>query len=340
MIEIVVKPQDGGKKVHRFVRQLLPGVPLSGVYKMLRTGRVKRNGRRVKQDDVLRTGDQLQLYMAEADFAQSTRAVKKFGGVSRDVAIVYEDEEIVVASKPVGLLVHGTEGERKDTLVNRVQAVLFDRSLTSLGSTDTEYPPDANTQLATGDVMDGVYSVAPVHRLDRNTSGLVVFSKTSATAAELAAQISEHRLRKWYLAIVRGTLPDHGEIGLALRRERTGNRTVAVPNDDPDAKQALSRYECKATAGGTSVAKVELVSGRTHQIRAHFQEIGHPLWGDVKYGGRTDVNDSPEQHQWLHAAWIELPTGLRVHAALPVPFEQVLQRLGYTPEQLRAIEQF
>jgi 23S rRNA pseudouridine955/2504/2580 synthase len=227
-------------------------------------------------------------------------------------------------NKPVGLLVHGAGNEQKDTLVNRVLAYLYDRDPTAYQ----------------------VFAPAPVNRLDRNTSGLVIFGKTNAVTAELAQQIAAHQVSKWYLAIVRGVLPERGEINVPLSRTDRGNRTLAV---DPDAsrraaasvgKASLTRYERKATTGRTSVAKVDLVSGRTHQIRAHFERIGHPLWGDVKYGGRVSDRDGTDQHQWLHAAWMELPDGRRFHAPLPADFTAVLRRLGYTAKDLQQIETF
>ncbi len=328
MIEVVVQSTDAGKKVHRFIRQLLPGVPLSGVYKMLRTGRVKRNGKRVKSEDVLQTGDRVQLYMADADFKASTRAPKKYGGVSREVDVIYEDADILAVNKPAGLLVHGDAEEQKDTLVNRVQAFLYDRDVR-----DREAAEDRPT----------VFSVAPVHRLDRNTSGIVVFSKNAATASKLSDQIASHEVQKWYLAVVRGTIPPSGTIDAALRRE-SGNRTVVAREADERSHSALSRYTRKAAVGRTSVALVELVSGRTHQIRAHFQSIGHPLWGDVKYGGRTaamapqGASESEQEHQWLHAAWMVLPDGRRLFAPLPKEFRDTLKQLGYSDDQLRMIE--
>lgn len=327
---MVIQTADAGKKVHRFIRQLLPGVPLSGIYKMLRTGRVKRNGKRVKSEDVVQIGDRLQLYMAEADFKASTRAPRKYGGVSREVEVIYEDENIFVVNKPAGLLVHGAAGEQKDTLVNRVQAFLYDRDVRDHDAAETR---------------PTVFSVAPVHRLDRNTSGLVVFSKNAETAAKLSEEIAGHEMQKWYLAIVRGVISPTGVIDAALRRE-AGNRTVVARQSDDRGQSALSRYTRKASAGSTSVALVELVSGRTHQIRAHFQSIGHPLWGDVKYGGRTaavtaqGVSGETQEHQWLHAAWVVLADGQKLFAPLPQEFRDTLNRLGYTQEQLRVIETF
>jgi 23S rRNA pseudouridine955/2504/2580 synthase len=186
-----------------------------------------------------------------------------------------------------------------------------------------------------------------VHRLDRNTSGLVVFAKTGDASRYLAHQFADHSIRKWYIAIVRGQTPPDGVITAGLGRDRKINRTIV----SEDGKAAVTRYVRKASAGGTSVVHIELVSGRTHQIRAHFAHIGHPLWGDVKYGGwhrglaRPSVGSSPRpnasstaMHQWLHAAWLDFPDGRRLFAPLPHAFVQVLRRLGYPEDAIEAVQ--
>ena len=195
VLEFSIGPAEAGKKVQRFVRQLLPGVPLSGIHKTIRTGRVKRNGKRAKAEDVLAVGDVVRLYMAEADFAQVSKAPKKFHGVTREIDVVYEDERMLIVNKPLGLLTHGARGEHKDTLTNRVLAYLYDK----------------------GELHSRVFTPAPVNRLDRNTSGLVVFGKTHEATRELAEQLKDHRIRKWYVAVVKGMVPESGRIEPACR---------------------------------------------------------------------------------------------------------------------------
>jgi RluA family pseudouridine synthase len=310
MVEYTVGPMEAGKKVHRLVRQLLPGVPLSGIHKMIRTGRVKRNGKKAKPDDVIEAGDVIRLYMAEADFERVSKSEKKFRGISSDIEVVFEDESMLVVSKPVGLLTHGAEGEHKDTLVNRVLAYLYQK----------------------GELNQKIFTPSSVNRLDRNTSGLVVFGKTGAATRALADDIAEHRIRKWYLAIVQGTPKPAGEISAKLSRFTEVNRTVV----DNQGKSAITKYRTLVSTGRTSVVQIELVSGRTHQIRAHFSHIGHPLYGDVKYGGGRPGagRQGAEHHQWLHAAWLRLADGRLLFAPLPAPFIAKLKSLGYTNEQI------
>ncbi|MCL6637805.1 MAG: RluA family pseudouridine synthase [Alicyclobacillus sp.] len=339
MVEVHVEPLGGGKKLYRWLRQMLPGIPLSGIQKMIRTGRVRLNGKKAKPDDVVQPGDVVRLAMSADDFAQVSRPARKFAGVSSDIEVLYEDEALLAVNKPAGLLTHGAPGEYKDTLVNRVAAYLY---RTQHGDARRFLP-------------------APVHRLDRNTSGVVLFAKTAEAARTLAEDLRSHAWRKMYLALVRGVPPVRGKIDVPLARINS-QRTQVVADA---GKPAVTVYERLASAGGTSLLKVELVSGRTHQIRAHFASIGYPLWGDVKYGGgvvRGPVGQqghSPHSpavrhsatrltallgekqkvasHQWLHAWYVQLPNGRVVTAPLPAAFLHVLRHLGYTDKALQRI---
>lgn len=296
---------ESGKKLHRYIRQLLPGVPLSGIYKMIRTGRVKRNGRRAKADDVIYAGDQIQLYMDVADFARVSKHTKKFSGVPSHIDVVYEDDNLLIVNKPAGLLVHGAPGEFRDTLVNRVLAYLHRK----------------------GSLEQQVFTPAPVNRLDRNTSGIVLFGKNSDTLRQLSGDLANRRIRKWYVGVVQRALSERGEMAMPVARVEEENRTLVLNNADGNGKSAVTRFVCIARAGGTSLVGIELVSGRTHQIRAHFASVGHPLCGDVRYGGRAASMGLA--HYLLHAAWVQLADGRRWNAPLPDAFQRQLTRLGY-----------
>jgi len=311
VVEITIGQMESGKRVQRLVRQMLPRVPLSGIYKMVRTGRVKLNGKRAKADDIVSVGDVIRLYMAEADYEQVSKQEKKFSGMDSNIEVIYEDNEMIVVNKPAGLLTHGTKDEHKETLVNQVLAYLHRK----------------------GQLESKRFSPSPVHRLDRNTSGLVIFAKSGEIIRSLSMNIHGHQIEKWYLAIVKGVVASSGEVTASLDREN-GIRTVV----DTEGKPSTTIYTPLVSRDGTTVVQIQLVSGRTHQIRAHFSYIGHPLLGDVKYGGGRPIKDSHEVHQWLHAWKIKIPDGRNLVAPIPVPFREKLQQLGYNQSDIQKID--
>ncbi|MCY0869686.1 MAG: RluA family pseudouridine synthase [Firmicutes bacterium] len=272
--QIVIGAADAGKKLHRFVRQRLPGLPLSGVHKLIRVGRIRVNGHRAQPDAVLRCDDVLTLVMTADDFARIARPARRFGGVQRDVRILFEDAHIVVVDKPVGLLVHPDATEHRDTLVSRVLAMLHDR----------------------GELADNrQFLPAPVNRLDRNTSGIVVFGKDGDTLRRLAAQFATREVHKSYLALAHGRIAEAGEIDAPLSRSAEGGRTRVGA---PSGVSARTLYTPLGWARDVTLLAVSPETGRTHQIRAHLASIGHPLCGDVKYGGRAYFGVA---HHLLHA---------------------------------------
>lgn len=312
MVEHEVGRYEAGKKVHRLIRQLLPGIPLSGIYKMIRTGRVKRNGKKAKADDLIELGDVIRLYIAESDYAEVSKPTKKFGGVSAAVDVLYEDHEMVAVNKPAGLLTHGAIGEYKDTLVNRVLAYLHQK----------------------GELDSRIFSPSPVNRLDRNTSGIVLFAKSGLAARNLTSESSHQILKKYYVALVKGVISKEGQILENLQRIDDTRTEVAVKG----GKSSVTQYEPLVSHGSSTVVKIRLLSGRTHQIRAHFRHLGHPLIDDVKYGGGKAVPEGEQPiHQWLHAISIELPNGKKIDAPLPAAFLDKLRALGYTAKEMQKI---
>lgn len=311
MITRKVTASEGGKRLHRYLRSLLPNIPLGQIYKMIDQGKVRVNGKRKNQNYELASGDELTIYMEEDAFKQASPAIKKekFIGVSANIEVIYEDEELLVVNKPVGALTHPDRSEHRDTLIGRVHAYLH----------------------RNGELDSTLFQPAPANRLDRNTSGLVLIGKTAAMLHRLNQWIQQRELGKFYLTIVEGQLSGNGTIGGLLVRDEESNRTRVVrqgghsPSGASGEKEATTNYEVIRKGDRYSLVEVELISGRTHQIRTHFQSIGHSLLGDIKYGGKPFGNVN---HQILHAWRIELPDGRSFRAPLPAQFRHVLKRIG------------
>lgn len=302
MITRTVTPSESGKKLHRYLCTLMPNYPLGQIYKMIDQGKVRVNGKRKKQNYEMASGDELTIFVDEETFERSAGAEKKpkFVGIPANIDVVHEDDELLVVNKPAGLLTHPDRTEQKDTLITRVHAYLYRK-----------------------DALDSrLFLPASANRLDRNTSGLVLIGKTAGMLHKLNQWVQRREIGKYYVTIVQGRLEGKGEISSSLERDERSNRTRVSTAED--AKESMTRYEALHSASGYTLVEVDLESGRTHQIRSHFQSIGHSLLGDVKYGGRPyeGVN-----HQLLHAWRITLPDGRTFRAPPPDTFGSILRKL-------------
>jgi len=304
MINRTIKAAESGKRLHRFLRTLMPNLPLGQIYKMIDNGKVKVNGKRKNQNYELAAGDELVLYVEEDAYKEASIGQKKakYVGVNANVDVLYEDAELMVVNKPVGMLTHPDQADQKDTLINRVHAYMYRK----------------------GELDSPLFMPATANRLDRNTSGIVLVGKTAGMLHQLNQWIQKHEMQKYYLTIVEGRLTGEGEVTGELVRDEKSNRTKVAAAGTEQAKSAETRYRTVQTGNSYSLVEIELISGRTHQIRSHFQHIGHSLLGDIKYGGKRfgDVN-----HQLLHAWRIVLPDGREVKAPLPARMREVAVRL-------------
>jgi RluA family pseudouridine synthase len=303
MITRRVTTSENGKRLHRYIRNLMPNYPLGQIYKMIEQGKVRVNGKRKNQNYELQSADEVCIYVDEETFRQSAGEAKKpkFIGVHRALDIRYEDDELLVVNKDAGLLTHPDSSESKHTLITQVHAYLYHQ-----GKLDSK-----------------LFLPAPANRLDRNTSGLVLIGKSAGMLHQLNQWIQLRQIEKYYLTIVQGTMTGTGEITGSLMRDQTINRTWVALNSD-EAKEAKTRYQVLDTRNGYSLVSVELLSGRTHQIRSHFQSIGHPLLGDIKYGGEPYDHI---RHQLLHAWKVVFPDGRTFIAQLPNLFVNTLHQL-------------
>lgn len=285
MKEIVVSSINAGQKAEKLVRKYLPEAPLGFIYKAFRKKDIKVNGHWVKKDFVVSEGDVVKIYVSEQqleDFRKPRPVEKR----EFPYEIVYEDNEVLLINKPRGILVYGDKTGVRETLGNAVLDYLYLKG---------EYDPSETS-----------FTPSPAHRLDRNTSGLVIYGKTDAALKQLTDLFKERKgISKHYLAFLVGNLnKDSGEIDKPLRKDAFSGRVSVCPLEE-GGKTALTKYEVRKRYPGYTLVEADLITGRTHQIRVHFASIGHPLVGDEKYGDFASCRLVKERtgldSQFLHA---------------------------------------
>ena len=267
MKEFTVGKNDAGQRLDRFVSKTVPLLPASLMQKYIRLKRIKVNGKGSQRDARLNAGDVLQMYINDEFFeepkpdnAYLTVAVPK-------LHIVYEDENIILVDKKPGQAVHPHDGaEYGKTLIDHIQAYLYAKR---------EWRPREENSFAP----------ALCNRIDRNTGGIVIAAKTADALRIMNQKIKDRELDKRYLAIVEGTMkPKDGSLKGYLFKDAKKNKVFVTDKPQPGAKTCQTNYKTIATAQGLSLVECELITGRTHQIRAQFAHAGHPLLGDGKYG--------------------------------------------------------
>lgn len=311
---------EANQRVDKFLKRRLKDAPVSFIYKRFRQKDVKINGKKAKIDQILREGDLVDIYLKDA-LLEKFHSEALLRPVKADFEIIYEDENILVINKPKGLLVHGDEGEKRITLQNRVLNYLKEKR---------EFDPSA---------LNG-FIPSPAHRLDRNTSGIVIFGKNLPTLQQLLELFrTRDQIEKRYTLLVRGIISPEGKIDLPLEKDSVKKRVFV--SHSKNAKTALTSYvREKAFPAGFSLVSAELLTGRTHQLRVHFAAIGHPIVGDGKYGD-YEVNERFEKRyglksQFLHAGYFRFKditgylsylSGKEFIAPLPKKEADILQSL-------------
>ncbi len=265
MREIIVGENDAGQRLDHFLMKALPALPPSLRQKFLRTKHIKRNGKRAEASDRLEVGDVLRFFIHD-DFFIKPDGNTAYRTLEPKLNVVYEDENILLVDKPVGLVVHEDDSETVNTLINHIKAYLYKKG---------EWNPDDELSFAP----------ALCNRIDRNTQGIVIAAKNAQVLRILNQKIKDRELHKYYLCVIHGQMPNKsGTLKGYIRRDLDKKRVYVYDTPQYDAKTAVTKYKVLSTKDDLSLVECELITGRTHQIRAQFAHAGHPLLGDGKYG--------------------------------------------------------
>ena len=283
MKKVVIKKNDAGQRLDKFLFKFFDSIPASLVYKGIRKKRIKVNGKKSENNYQLKEGDILELYINDEFFESKEKKDDEYKTLVPNVSVVYEDENILLVDKAAGVSVHDDETETKNTLINHIKAYLYQKG---------EYNPDEENSFAP----------ALCNRIDRNTAGIVIAAKTAAALRVMNEKIKNREIEKYYLCLVQGRLKDKEKtLKSYMVKNETQNR-VYVHNQPIDGgKTAITHYRVLKEGALTSLLEVELLTGRTHQIRAHMASIGHPLAGDGKYGTNEFNKKVGMKHQALYS---------------------------------------
>ena len=289
-----------GERLDAFVARVAEGVTRSAAQRLIEDGFVKRNGKPGKKNDKLNIGDEISVTIPQA---------KPVDIVPREIPleIVYEDEDVLVINKPKGLVVHPAAGHQEDTLVN---GLLFSHADRLSG--------------INGELRPGI-----VHRIDKDTSGLLAVAKNDFAHTVLASQLKDHSMARTYEAIVRGNLKeDSGTVDAPIGRHPADRKKMCVIQRN--SKPAVTHWEVVQRYRGYTHVRCRLETGRTHQIRVHMAYLGHPILGDTVYGNKKP--ELGQDSQCLHAGILRFahPRDGRpvvVYAELPQYFKDVLKKL-------------
>ena len=283
MKEFTIGKNDSGQRLDRWLSKAVPLLPAPLAQKYIRLKRVKLNGKGAKQDVRLQIGDLLQLYIND-EFFDKPREDNAFLAVFKPhLNIVYEDDNIILCDKRPGLLCHPDQSEYVNTLITHIQAYLYQKK---------EWDPKAENS----------FTPSLCNRIDRTTGGIVICAKNAESLRILNQKIKDREMEKKYLAIIHGRMnPPEGKLESFLVKDEVRKQVSVYNRPTPGGKTSVTLYRTLKSGDGLSLVECELITGRTHQIRAQFSSSGHPLLGDGKYGKQKDNKKFDRKFQALYS---------------------------------------
>ena len=291
--------EKDSKRIDAYLSERMDDLSRVAIQRLVSNGKIWVNGKKVKTSYKVQTGDKIQI-----EEEKPVEISLKAENIPLDV--IYEDADIIVINKPKGMVVHPANGNPDGTLVNAVMAICKD-SLSGIG----------------GEIRPGI-----VHRLDKDTSGIIVVAKNDKAHINLSEQIKNHEVKKTYIALVRGIVKENeATINMPIGRSEKDRKKMAVKRN---GKEAITHFKVLQRYDNYTLLEVNIETGRTHQIRVHLSQIGYPVIGDEVYSnGKNEWN---EKGQCLHAKSLEFihPTtgkNMYLEAELPEYFQKILKEL-------------
>ena len=263
-----IQKEFDGRKLVRFLQKTMPAAGMGQIRKFLRLGRVKVDGKKGNEETVLSIGQRIDIYVEDVFFEEIEKEDPFYSKIRPKLTILYEDENIMLLDKRVGLVCHPDEGEKVHTLLTYAQAYLYQKG---------EWNPKKD------------FAPALCNRIDRFTAGIVILAKTQEAAKAMDAKLRTHEVQKYYLCIVHGRMKyPEGTLRHFLMKKPEQKKVTVSRKNEPGSKETITHYRAVDEAGGLTLVECLLGTGRTHQIRAQFAFIGHPLLGDNQYGSTKE----------------------------------------------------